>query len=343
MAKVRIGFVGVGSMGQVAHLANYKRIGDVAEVVALAELRPELGERVGSRFEVPGVYRDAERMLESEQLDAIVAPQQFTRHLQVIAPLYRFGLPIFTEKPLAMSTAVAERLVGQLDASSTPFHMLGFHKRADPAVVRAKAFISGLQQSGAWGDLRYARMTMAGDGWDAGAFDDLTITDEPLPPAEDDEPRDDEYVSFINFYVHQVNLLRHLMGQTYSVDYADRAGRLLVGSSAEGVPVTLEMAPWGDPGWDESVVLGFDRGWVRVTLPPPLTSRRAGVFEAHGDHGAGEGVTTVTPQLPPLHAMLEQARAFVSAVRGDTEPPCEAHDSLEDHRIADQYFAAKGR
>ncbi len=341
MARIRIGFVGVGSMGQVAHLANYKRLGDIAEVVALAEMRPELAERVGRRFEIPGVYADAERMLESEHLDALVAPQQFTRHLQVIAPLYRYGLPIFTEKPLAMSTRIAEELVRQLDASSTPFHMLGFHKRADPAVVRAKAFVAELQESGRWGALRYARMTMAGDGWDAGAFDDLVVTDEPLPEAVDDEERDDEYFTFINFYVHQVNLLRHLIGRSYGVDYADRSGRLLVGSTDDGVPVTLEMAPWGDPGWDESVVLGFDRGWVRVTLPPPLTSRRAGLFEAHGDHR--EGVATIASQFPPRHAMLEQARAFVEAVRGDRQPPSDAHDALEDQRIADRYFEAKNR
>ena len=41
--KVRIGFVGVGSMGQCAHLKNYAVIPE-CEVVALAELRPDTGE-----------------------------------------------------------------------------------------------------------------------------------------------------------------------------------------------------------------------------------------------------------------------------------------------------------
>ena len=53
--KVKIGFIGAGFIGQVAHLANYKEIPG-AEVVALAELRPELGELVCRRYDIPRYY-----------------------------------------------------------------------------------------------------------------------------------------------------------------------------------------------------------------------------------------------------------------------------------------------
>ena len=43
MKRIRIGFVGVGGMGQVAHLKNYATI-EGCEVVALAELRPQTAE-----------------------------------------------------------------------------------------------------------------------------------------------------------------------------------------------------------------------------------------------------------------------------------------------------------
>lgn len=340
MDKVRIGFVGTGTMGQAAHLVNYTRLTDDVDVVALAEARPGLGTAVGARYGIAGVYTDAEEMIAAERLDALVVPQQFTRHLQVVGPLYRHGLPILTEKPLALSTAVAGELVRMLEDSPTPFHMVGFHKRSDPAVVRAKEIVDDLLSSGRWGALRSARMTMAGDDWSLGAFDDVLLTDEALPAADPDAPIDEAYVSFINFYVHQTNLLRHLTGGSYTVDHADPWGRLLVGSTASGASVVLEMAPWGDPGWDETIVLGFDEGWIRVTLPAPLASRRAGVLEVHGD--LGDGVTTRTPYLPPVHAMLAQARNFVAAVRGEAPPPSDARDALEDQRVADAYFAARG-
>ena len=46
MNKVRIGFVGVGSMEQCAHLRNYVTLDD-CEVVAIAEVRENTGKRSG--------------------------------------------------------------------------------------------------------------------------------------------------------------------------------------------------------------------------------------------------------------------------------------------------------
>ena len=43
--KVRIGFVGVGSMGQCAHLKNYATLPE-CEVAAIAELRQDLAKKV---------------------------------------------------------------------------------------------------------------------------------------------------------------------------------------------------------------------------------------------------------------------------------------------------------
>ena len=70
----RVGFVGVGSMGQCAHLINYTDLAG-CQVVAIAEVRTELGERVARRYEVPKVYADHRQMLAAESLDGIVAAQ----------------------------------------------------------------------------------------------------------------------------------------------------------------------------------------------------------------------------------------------------------------------------
>lgn len=339
MARVRLGFVGTGSMGQVAHLQNYLRLRDDVDVVALAEPRPQLAAAVAARSGIERVYASASDMLAEETLDAIVAPQPFTHHLGVVSPLYDAGLPLLTEKPLALSSEIGAEMLRRLDASSTPFHMVGYHKRSDPAVERAKALVSELLETGAWGALRYVRMTMAGSDWSLGAFDDMVTSDEPVPALPSDAQPDDDYVSFVNFYVHQVNLIRHLLGEPYSVRHADPSGLLLIGESVNGVPVSLEMAPWGDPEWDESVVVGFEEGSIRVQLPAPLAARRTGVLEIRGD--LGSGFTRSSPTFTPVHAMLQQAKNFVSAVRGAAPPPCEAHDAYQDLVVADEYFSLR--
>lgn len=51
MDKVRVGFVGVGYMGQKAHLSNYAVLDD-CEVVAIAEPSLQLAEKVARRYGV---------------------------------------------------------------------------------------------------------------------------------------------------------------------------------------------------------------------------------------------------------------------------------------------------
>ena len=102
MDKARIGFVGVGSMGQCAHLRNYVTLPD-CEVTAIAEIREELGQQVARRYGVQKVYRSHTEMLASEKLDGIVASQLFTRHGLLVPDLLKGGVPLFTEKPLAGS------------------------------------------------------------------------------------------------------------------------------------------------------------------------------------------------------------------------------------------------
>src|ERR1041385_5322546 len=141
--KIRIGFVGVGGMGQAAHLRNYSTLPD-CEVVALAELRPKLREAVARKHNVPRTYASGEELIAKEQLDGIVASQPFDRRAQVIIPLYKAGVPVFTEKALAASEAVGEKLLAALKQSGM-WHMVGYHKRSDPATMYAKAEIDRLQ------------------------------------------------------------------------------------------------------------------------------------------------------------------------------------------------------
>ncbi|MBI4028233.1 MAG: Gfo/Idh/MocA family oxidoreductase [Verrucomicrobia bacterium] len=89
--KVRIGFVGVGIMGQCAHLKNYVTVPE-CEVTAIAELRPQLRKAVARKYGVSRTYANAEEMLAKEKLDAIVASQPFDRHGAIIPPLYKADL-----------------------------------------------------------------------------------------------------------------------------------------------------------------------------------------------------------------------------------------------------------
>jgi predicted dehydrogenase len=89
--------------------------------------------------------------------------------------------------------------------------------------------------------------------------------------------------------------------------------------------------------WQESALVAFEHGYVKLHLPAPLASNRPGRVEVFRDPGKGTAPEVITPQLPWIHAMRQQAMNFVAAVRGEMKPMCEAEEALEDLRIARQY------
>jgi len=341
---VRIGFVGVGNMGQMAHLRNYATLPE-CRVVALAEPRPELARRVAAKYEIPGVYADARTMLEHEKLDALVAPQPFDRHGQLIPPLYQSGLPVLTEKPLASSPETGRAMLEALRAGGS-WHMIGYHKRSDPATAYAKAEMDRLQATGELGKLRYVRILMAGGDWIAGGFNDLITSSEPVPGIPSDpvptgfgQQEANWYWHFVNFYIHQVNLLRYLLGEDYQLTYADPSGVLLAAQSASGVAATIEMSPYRTSiAWQESALVCFEKGWILIELPAPVALNRPGKVTLFRDPETGSAPVAIKPDLPWDHAMRCQARNYVAAVRGDMAPMCEAAEALKDLEIARDYL-----
>ncbi len=342
--KIRVGFCGVGRMGQCAHLRNYATLPE-CEVAAIAELRPELGRRVAERYGVAKVYRDHREMFAGEKLDAIVASQQFRVHGQLLPELLAAGVPVFCEKPLASTVEAGERVAAAARGSGS-FLMVGYHKRSDPATMCAKAEIDRLKQTGELGRMKYVRILMPAGDWEAGGFFDFVGTGEKVPgiavdpPAADmDKAAFDEYISFVNYYIHQVNLMRHLLGEPYEVTHADASGVLLVGRSESGVACTIEMTPYRTTvDWQESALVCFEKGYVRLDLPAPMVVNRPGRIEVFRDPGGGVRSETLVLQLPWVHAMRQQAANFLAAVRGEKPPTCGADEALEDLKTAREYI-----
>ncbi len=344
MSKLKIGFVGVGNMGQCAHLRNYATLPD-CEVIAIADLRPKLRERVAQKYGVSRTYASHEEMLANEKLDGIVAAQFFLNHGSLIPKLLEAKIPVFTEKPLAGSIEMGQRIV-DASAKNNTMVMVGYHKRSDPASAYAEKLTREFQKSGELGKLNYIRILMPAGDWIAGGFFDLVTSDEPRPNLANDPPPSDmdakafeAYTAFVNYYIHQVNLMRFFLGEPYKVTHADPSGVLFVGQSRSGVCCMIEMSPyqtWIE--WEESALIAFEKGYIKVSLPAPLTLNRAGTVEVYKDLGKGTTPVRTQPTLPWIHAMRAQATNFLKAIRGEAAPPCAAPEALEDLKVARDYL-----
>ena len=331
-------------MGQMAHLRNYTDRDD-CKVVSVSEPRERTGKRVAARYGIDNWYNNATQMLEAGGLDAVVASQPFTRHGILLPRIIETGLPIFIEKPLASSVPVAERLV-DLVRDHGAFVMVGYHKRCDPATIHAKSEIDRLVRTGELGKMTYVRIIMPAGDWIAHGFDHLIDEgDERSALSHDDPPEDlsetehKRFVDFVNYYIHQINLFRHLLGESFEPVFADRSGILMIGESTSGISCTLEMSPYRTSvDWQEEALVCFERGWIRIALPPPLASNTSGTVEIYRDTGESATPILETPTLPTVHAMSQQAAIFLSAVRGDRPPMTDATEALEDLRIARAYL-----
>ncbi|HEY3181560.1 MAG TPA: Gfo/Idh/MocA family oxidoreductase [Gaiellaceae bacterium] len=344
-AKVRIGFVGAGFMGQLAHIRSYALLREECQLVALAEPRQRTAELVAARYGIGRVYRDHRELLESEQLDGIVAPQKYVHHAALLPELYPHVRHLFTEKPLALGAATGDRLAS-LASEAGCVHMLGYHRRSDPATVESKRTVDAWKASGELGALRYLRICYSYGDWIANAEAALIDAgEEPPPVAAEDPPAefaaDDEALwalaTGVDELVHPLNLLRHLLGERYRVVFVHASGRLCAFESESGVPATIEVAPYRvTVGLEEEILVAFERGYVRLRPAPSLAANRPGTLEVYRDPGAGAIPERISPQLPWIDPMHAQARNFLRVCRGEIPPLTDAAEAAEDlHLVSD--------
>lgn len=346
--KVRIGFVGAGFMGQLAHIRSYALLREECELVALAEPRRRTAELVAARYGIGRVYRDHHELLASEQLDGIVAVQRYTHHAAVLPELYASVRHLFTEKPLALAAETGDRLA-QLARESGCVHMLGYQRRSDPATVEAKRTVDAWKASGEMGGLRYLRICYTDGDW-TGNVHGLIDAGEQPPPFPAEEPpsefaADEEALwalsTGVDELVHPLNLLRHFVGERYRLVFVHVSGRLCAFESDSGVPMTIEVSPYRvSVGFDEELLVAFEHGYVRLCPAPSLAVNRAGRVEIYTDAG-GVQPQRVAPELPWIDPQQAQAANFLRVCRGENPPPTDAAEAAEDLRLVADIVRAR--
>ena len=343
--KLRIGFIGAGFMGQLAHIRSYALLRDECELVALAEPRTRTAELVAARYGIERVYHDHRELLDSEQLDGIVAVQRFAHHAALLPELYPRVPFLFTEKPLALGAEQGDRLVS-LASEAGCMHMLGYQRRCDPATREAKRIVDAWKASEEMGALRYLRVCFSDGDWIANADAALIDAGEQSPPFPAEAPpaefADDDgacraLAQGVDTLVHPLNLLRHFLGERYQLAFVHASGRLLVFESASGVPMTIEVSPYRlTSAFDEELLVAFERGYVRLRPAPSLARNRSGTVEIFRDESPDSLPERASPQLPWLDPQQAQAAAFLGVCRGEAPPPTDVSEAAEDlHLVAD--------
>ncbi len=337
---LRVGFVGCGFMGQVAHLPNFLDRPE-CQVVALAEHRQELAAKVAARHHIPRVYRSHEEMLENEGLDCVVSITAPELNPVTSQAALRKGLYVMVEKPMAVNAAEAEAMA-QAEAASEGYLMVAFMKRYDPGVEKAKSLLEEFRGSGEMGELLRVEAHCFGGDWICGKPEYLTSEGAPYPapPAavrgEISESLREMYMAFNNVCSHNVNLLRWLLGARPRVEHAWVQPRTMsVEFDFGGVPGHFSFGFVQAGWWVEEIVTYFSKGWLRLRTPPPLLRNVPAEIEVYR---GGERNETRVPRAPWGWAFRRQADHLLECVQRRARPLSCAADSVEDVRLVEEIF-----
>ncbi|MGI0149059.1 MAG: Gfo/Idh/MocA family protein, partial [Thermoplasmata archaeon] len=141
-APMRVGVIGVGSMGQ-----NHARVySEIADLVGIADPDVKAGGLVSNRFSV-SQFTDPAHLLK-EELDAVsvCVPTEF--HAKVALAVIEAGIPVLVEKPLAATVAEARGIVDAAKRAGITL-AVGHIERHNPAIGAVKRQL----QEGQYGDL----------------------------------------------------------------------------------------------------------------------------------------------------------------------------------------------
>ena len=337
--RVKMGFIGVGFMGQLAHLQNYVQLPEHCEITTLCDVKINQAKILANKFGIPKVTTDYRKLLADPEIEAVACIQYFENHVNLVPDVLRAGKHVMTEKPLCVFPENGEKLV-QIAKETGKLHMVGNHKRSDPATEYAMGVINKWKQSGEMGKMTYVRLSMPPGNWRKDCDDPFFTSEPPGPvppepgPLGTDEATRNKMIWFVNYYIHQVNLMRYLLGEDYKLTCADK--HFFSAISESGVNCILELEPYNTSiDWQEHALVCFERGWVRIDLAAPLAPV-SGTVTVYEDKGKESRYTV--PIMPNISAMRNQAKNFLLAVKGEKPAPCVSSEAVKDLYIAADYI-----
>jgi predicted dehydrogenase len=357
-----VGYVGAGNLAQRVHLPNFASL-EGCRLVALAEVRRDLGEPVRRRLHIPKLYPTHRELAADPEVDAVAVSAPFARQGEIARECLLAGKHVFMEKPMAVSLAQADRILDAERRGGARL-MVAYMKRYDAGNELAHATIARWRRSGELGRPCYVRAHGFGGDWQAGLDTPVERSAAPPPAPAPDEaallpawlPSEQHarYLGYLQQYTHNVNLLRYLLdagddARVRLVDLDDDGYTGIAVLSVAGVRCLLETGRLRHHRWDEHTQVYFERGWVH-TWAPPLLQRSAvaevelyrsdegGAPGALGEGGVQHTITRALPEPRWSWAYKREAEHFVECLRTGVPFRSSGADTRTDVRLFEELY-----
>ena len=250
---LRLGLIGCGEVARRFHLPALARLTDRLEVTALADVDEERCRSLADRFRVPGRHASAHSLIASD-VEAIAVCVPSADHARVASEVLRARKHLFLEKPIALSLADADRLLGQLPRASV-VAMTGFNLRWHRLAQAARDLV----RSGRLGRIRATR----------GVF---STGERPSPGNWRESATQGGHV-LLDLGVHHFDLLRFLTGaevEKVSARSSDPRRAEVSCALSDGTPAEIALSAAPGSNVSNAIEIEGERGDITLSFYPAL-------------------------------------------------------------------------
>lgn len=137
MAKIRLGFIGVGGIATGRHIPTFRTFDDV-EITAVQDVNVERAMKVANELNIPEVCSTIEDMY--PHVDAVVVSTPNKFHASISIDAMNNGKHVLCEKPMAMSTEECNAMIEAEERNGVKLH-IAYHYRFMKEAIAAKKII----------------------------------------------------------------------------------------------------------------------------------------------------------------------------------------------------------
>ncbi|MCK2025311.1 Gfo/Idh/MocA family oxidoreductase [Microbacterium sp. SSW1-47] len=369
-AVTRVAVIGLGAISQSVHLPLLRRNAEAFAIAALVDLSAARTADMGARYGVPS----ARRFTSVDELVAATAAGDLDVDAAILATtgshagdtlrLVRAGIRVLAEKPLAYSLAELDELTAygrEAGLDLRDWVRVGYMKEYDTASLRAKELLADVTLRAIdvqvmhpldGSQLAYARLA-------APTGDVPRDTIEPLLAATaaivDGAVGSDLPVDLRTLYtnvvlgsiVHDVGLLRSLVGGLGEVAFAQHWGPKMPGSVHVRGTLARDETPWtvdwhyidGYPDYQETVAFHHEAGSIELVFGVPYVTNLPTILRVTESHPE-LGIRVSESRWMQQEAFENELYALAALVRGERPDGASVEESVADVRVGQRIIRA---
>ncbi len=283
--KIKISFVGVGFMSQIAHLINFKKLPNV-ELYEICDLDYALAKKIKKKFNFTGKIHKNYKEMTTKNVDGFVIILQRKLTANIAKYFIERNCNILTEKPHSYSF----NEYNKIQKSQKKIWLKGYTRRSDDAVnYLKKNFLKINKQLGNL--IRVIYNCSSGNSY-------LGAKHFVLPSIKKEiKSKVSKYPNFIKkkdygLYDGYINTLTHFLDffdffdfKFMKIEHLNMQSNFLkfVATSLsplkKKIPIEINLTASPNKFWDEKVTFFFENGQATIEFNPPIYKKNGHILK----------------------------------------------------------------